>query len=37
MIDADVDCGDRLRVAFTVTLPELIGAEATYPDEIATA
>ena len=37
MLDTDVDRGARLRVVFTVTLPELIGAEAAYPEEIATA
>jgi hypothetical protein len=37
MLDADVDRGDRLRVTFAVTLPELIGADAIYPDEITTA
>jgi len=36
MLDADVDRGDQLRIAFTVTLPEMIGADADYPDEIAT-
>jgi hypothetical protein len=33
MVDADVDRGDRLRVAFTVTLPELLGAEVNYPHD----
>lgn len=33
MLNADIDRGDRLQVAFTVTLPDLIGKGANYLDE----